>query len=350
MHSTLCVPEGTPPTDGRRRSVLELLPEQTRADVLHVLWRETRPFRAGLHRLLRVRCCDTALVWGSVRLGAAARHVGSTHGLLLGGDCLCRDVLADALAEADRYLAGRSVANPPGAIRVHLRTRVLHEWIRAARVAQGAQARTDRIRGSELGGHLPDELHRAVLEFLVDEAGSPAPLEGDDQLVHRLAGRVAEEFGGTPGEHLAAVAAAVARVEAVCRSGRRVRDDGELVTWWERFVQRPLGRRSRHSDLSVDTRPGTPDEPALDVACPAAEVTLDEMLDRTAYGHGGLDGAVIATVLARADGPDAPQAIVAVIATLAARDVLAPAAARGFAADPDRIRAAIDAVAVLRVA
>lgn len=215
--------------------------------ILPVIMAETRTLRAALHRAAAPARCDLHL------------HVAeeAAEPIRISGDCVCRDLLVDMLVEAHRHLESRStpITNPPGAIRTHLKTRATGDWIRNRRLAMGAQARCDRIRGGARARGLPDEWHRALLEYLVDEAGSPAPLDDHECLVRRLAIRCAGEFGGEQSDYFDRVRAGIRLVEQHCRRGPRVNagtpQRPEFVTWWEKFIERPLGRRPRRSVVGL---------------------------------------------------------------------------------------------------
>lgn len=340
-------------TDGRPRGALDDMTDRTRSEVLHAIWWETRELRSQLHGLHRVQRCDTALAWREVRLGRPLPTTVADGPAVLLGACPCRDLLADLLVEADRFLAARRSDNPAGAVRAHLRIRAIKDWIRDGRVARGAQARTDRIRTSEVGRMLPDEFHRAVLEFVVDEAGVPAPLEHHIQLVRRIAARLSAEFREVDApsdgrdQLLAAVRDALERVEATCRSVRRVRREGQLITWWECYVERPLGRRSRRSDLHL--APATGDDPdSRDVACPAAEAAFDDALDVTVHGPGGAEAAVVEAVLVAATDPLPHRALIGAVRALEAGGVLPPGTTRALLDQPARIGAALAAASDVR--
>ena len=313
------------------------------ADVLRVVWFEAQPLRRDLHRMLRVRCCDTSLACGDVVLGAAA-PAARPRTFFVGGSCPCRDYLVDLVVEAHRFLTAHAalLRNPAGAVRIHLRTRGAADWIRGARVARGAQARPDRLRHGAIARRLADGPDRAVLEFIADEAGSPAPLNGPQHLLDRLADRVAHELGGTGSDHRGTVADALPRVEAACRTGRRSVVDGVLVTWWERYVEAPLGRRPQSSDEPLDA-PAPGGGPAVEAPCPVASAATDEVVDALAYGPGGVDAAVLTAVLAvgGAEGPEGASeaAVVSAVRDLAAQEVIADRVAVRFAADPARVRA-----------
>src|SRR5690349_2433129 len=104
------------------------------ADVLRVVWFEAQLLRRDLHRMLRVRCCDTSLACGDVVLGAAA-PAARPRAFFVGGTCPCRDYVVDLVIEAHRFLTVHAahLRNPAGAVRIHLRTRGAADWIRGAR-------------------------------------------------------------------------------------------------------------------------------------------------------------------------------------------------------------------------
>lgn len=223
---------------------------------MEAVWWEGRAMRTGLHRLRPGEPCDLAVVVGAARFGRAGRTaeaVSSTFSV--SGHCLCRDHMVDSLVEADRFLrAHPAVESPPAAVRRHLRMRGAAEWTRRRRTAMGAQARTDRLRDGARARDLPDDLHRALFEYVADEAGSAAPLDGDEQLHRRLAQLLAAEFGGEPDVYRTKVITGLAVVEAQCRRPPLVpaRDGGdERISWWQRFIEQPLGRRPQPGTTSA---------------------------------------------------------------------------------------------------
>jgi hypothetical protein len=294
-------------------------------DVVDAVRYESDGTRRWIHRLRRVPACDF-----QVRVEDGGRFVVS-------GTCLCREFFVDMLVEADRFLAARSgppLRNPPGAVRVHVRTRT-GDWTRTRRVDAGAQARTDRVRGSAIAATLPDDYHRALLEYLVDEAGSLAPLAGPDALPRRLAELAADEFGGSAAQHLPRIASGLPVVVAACREARRVAPHPGatwLVTWWERYIEAPLGRRARLDDVPLDAQ-------HHDAAAP----------DRA----DALDRAAVDTVLrVVAENPDAPMpsALHEATAELVRRDLMSPAEACSFVTDSRRMTVAAEQVRVLMAA
>lgn len=284
--------------------------------VLAAIWHEAHAYRAAIHRSTCTARCDL--------------RVDLTQ-FQLDGDCACRDFLIDMVVECHWYLAQRAgeLDNPMGAARTHMRKRA-PDWNRRRRSEMGAQCRTDRIRTSQRGGDLPDEFHRALLEYLVDEAGSMAPLNGPHELIWRLAVRCAGEFGGDPQDYLSRVVDGMAVVKRHCCAGPRVnagtREHPEYVTWWEYYVNRPMGRRPIRNTREISP----------DLAPPDAE--------------SGEDDALIVAVLVRAKRrqPEAPEAALrAGIGELVVLGVLAEWMAAAVLADDARLTQAIEALSVL---
>ncbi|MBX6389912.1 MAG: hypothetical protein IRZ08_13105 [Frankia sp.] len=320
--------------DGRRA------PQPLSPDVIWAAWHACAEFRHALHRRARAARCDTVL-----RLGPATMD--------LTGTCVCRDFFADLLADVAAFVAGAGALRMPGAaVFRHVRRQGIGNWIRRTRFELGAQVRTDRIREAWHGRRLPDDYHRAVLEYLADEAGSLAPLDSDEQLLARLARLAAAEFGGEPEEHRDRVAAAMATVEGVCRTGRRKDVNGELVTWWDAYIEIPLGRRPRATDLPIAAQPPGDgrDRPAGAVTLEvAADWTLEEAVAERAFGPGGAGGAVVAALgrlpehlLADPDG--AREWVLERVVDLADEGLLPAPAALRLLADPALARAATAAV------
>lgn len=324
--------------------------EVSAADVRAVLapiWHETHAYRAAIHRSLSTDRCD-------LRVHSADLRQDGTGPIFLGGDCPCRDFLVDMITEGHRLLAERSgeLGNPPGAVRVHVRTRAAGDWIRRRRTEMGAQARVDRIRTGARARGLPDEFHRALLEYLVDEAGSMARLESQDALVNRLATRCAAEFGGVPERYLERVVDGVTAVERHCRSGPRVNvgtaTEPEYVTWWERYVERPLGRRPRRTDLAISAVPGE-DGRGADRPCPRAAHDLEQVVNGVAEVDAVAEVAVVAVLVeALRRRPDAPAtALRAGVSDLVARGMLTERSATELLTDRVRFAAATQELSAL---
>lgn len=272
--------------------------------VLAAIWHEALGYRAAIHRSRPTRC--------DLRVTLPGADLAGTGAIRLDGDCPCRDFLVDMLVECHRHLVHRSgdLRNPMGAVRVHLRLRAAPDWIRRRRTEMGAQVRTDRIRSGARARGLPDDFHRALLEYLVDEAGSMAPLDNQDALLRRLATRCCDEFGGAPAHYLDQVAAGVEVIERHCRSGPRVNagtaEHPEHVTWWERYVERPLGRRPRRTDRPI---PAVEEQPGAE-AGPSAATGVEPFAPGPAGSSADDSDAVVLAVLAAAlrRHPDAPAA------------------------------------------
>jgi hypothetical protein len=225
-------------------SASELSTEVVRAAV-----DELREVRKRLHASHQVVRCDLRLVLRELRYGPALRQeLQPLTGLLLSGDCLCRDLVVDVLHVAMTFLTerGAKIVNPPGAVRIHVRKRV-HDVLRSYRCARGAQAKPKQVRTNRYGRALPDDEHRALLGHLVDEAGYSAPLPGGGYLERRLAERCAAEFGKPVAYYLERVSAMMSTIRRVCSTGARVnvgtRTAPEYVTWYDAYIDRPLGRR-----------------------------------------------------------------------------------------------------------
>lgn len=306
-----------------------------------VAWWESAAARAGIHRTTR-SICDTRLLADGVDVpagrmpGTAVSVGGGAARIVLTGECACRDLVSFLLVEADAFLVAHdgSLYNPPGAVRAHLRKR-LPDWGRARRTEMGAQARTDRLRDSVRGRALPDPFDRALLEYLAAEAGSAFPLHDDAQLHRRLGEMAAAEFGGVGADYADRVTARLPVVEAVCRSGRRVPErlgSTETTTWWERYIEWPMGRRRRYA------APAGPDhDPAL-IPCPVAELAFADIA--------GADERVLCAlrvaVFAVPDAPGRARAVRAAVAALARDGVLPAWTAEALLADPRRVQTVLD--------
>ncbi|MBB1158044.1 MULTISPECIES: hypothetical protein [Amycolatopsis] len=227
-------------------------------DVVRAAVDELRETRDRLHASHRVARCDLRLVLRELRYGPAAGPEPAS-GLVLSGECVCRDLVADVLHVVMIFLTehGATITNPPGAVRVHVRKRV-HDVLRSYRCARGAQAKPKQVRSNRYGLALPDEEHRAVFGHLVDEAGYSAPLPSGGYLVRRIAERCAAEFGKPVPYYVERIPAMLATIQCVCSTGARVnvgtRAAPEYVSWYDAYIERPLGRRpdSAVASLSDD--------------------------------------------------------------------------------------------------
>lgn len=293
--------------------------------LLTVIQFEVHQHRAAIHRAQFTSYCDCQVT---------TCHNGEIR---LDGDCACRDLLADVVVECHFYLVehARELRNPLGAARAHARKRAVHDWHRRRRTSAGALARTDQVRHGARARGLPDDFHRALLEYLADEAGSMAPMEGQDQLVRRLAHRCADEFGGRPEDFLARVVDGIATIERHCRTGPRVNvgtEQPEYISWWERYIERPLGRRLRRNVEPIST---TSDEPTLwrDHYHLLAAVSSDVT--------------VIAVLEARFREDDPQTSLRDGMSDLVALDLLAQRTVDALLADPTRLAQAAHALSEL---
>jgi hypothetical protein len=247
-----------------------------------VLW-ETAAARRALHRLTGAwGSCDVRLVVAGRDLLCGPRLLPpAVHGrrpcpdcgrdcereptieqststsFRLSGHCECSGLLADVLDCALRYLDlnRATILDPPAAARRHVKHRQ-HDYIRTRRAARGAQVRTDRLETSAQGRRLATQEQRWLLRDIADEAGSEAPLDSEEALFNRLAVLRARRTGEDPSAVQAAVEVDFQIVRAACSVGRLINVGNaihpEYVSWWDAYVERPLGRRRRSSDISLD--------------------------------------------------------------------------------------------------
>ncbi|WP_156753394.1 hypothetical protein [Actinokineospora pegani] len=298
--------------------------------VIIAIWHETYACRAAIHRALLTSRCD-------LRVTKSASGPVGAQVIRIDGECACRDFLIDMVVECHQLLSRRSgeLHNPIGAARVHVRLRAAPDWIRQRRTAMGAQARADRIRTGARARGLPDEFHRALLEYLVEEAGSMAVLEDHHELARRLASRCTGEFGGAPEHYLDRVVEGMAVVERQCRSGPRVNagtaECPEYVTWWERYIERPLGRRPRRTTRAIATLPDGIADP--NSGCGLGPIDA---------GSAEADDRVIAILVeTHRDRPEAPaEALRTGIAALVEHGLLAEGPAAVLLSDVSRLTSA----------
>jgi hypothetical protein len=196
-------------------------------------------------------------------------------------------MLVDVLLAAHQFLVARgtTIRYPEGAVRRHIASRQ-HDYPRQQRGERGAQVRTDRLLTSARAGQLETDEQRQLLKEIADEAGSEAPLENEAQLEVRLAVLRARRLKVDPDSVLADVRRDLAIVKAHYSSGRLVNvgtvDQPDLVSWWEAYIERPLGRRHRMSDIPVSTVPTCLDEGAqtgVQLPCPSGEVGYQQIVD-----------------------------------------------------------------------
>ncbi|CAL9642285.1 hypothetical protein SUDANB95_06349 [Actinosynnema sp. ALI-1.44] len=293
---------------------------------------ELRGSRAALHRSHLVARCDLGLAMPGLRFG----HAAPASGFVLSGDCVCRDLVADVLHIVSVFLTehGTDRTNLAGAVRAHVRKRVI-DVFRAYRADRGAQVKPKQVRRNRFGRALPDEEHRAVLGHLADEAGYSAPLPGHGYLLRRLAERCAAEFGEPVPYYLERMPNILRTVKQVCSAGTRVnvgtRTAPEYVTWYDAYIERPLGRRPDAAARSLSD-----DAAWAAVADPGAARAFDAVTD----AEPDPDAAVVATVVGRvaAVAPaDQPRTVRTAVRVLADRGLLPPDRAAALLADPDRL-------------
>lgn len=299
-------------------------------EVVNAALAELRGSRAALHRSHLVARCDLGLAMPGLRFGNAAPAAG----FVLSGDCVCRDLVADVLHIVTVFLTehGTDRTNLAGAVRAHVRKRVI-DVFRAYRADRGAQVKPKQVRQNRFGRALPDEEHRAVLGHLADEAGYSAPLPGHGYLLHRLAERCAAEFGEPVPYYLERMPNILRTVKQVCSAGTRVnvgtRTAPEYVSWYDAYIERPLGRRPDNRGITDDSAWST-------VADPDAARAFDAVTD----ADPDPDAAVVETVVcgvAAVPPADQPQTVRTAVRALADRGLLPHDRAAALLADPDRL-------------
>lgn len=322
----------------------ELIPPTGVAtEVLTAFWSEMSHHRNLLHRQYQSWHCDTELHVGGLHFGPGRLREAGEHGEFhLAGTCPCRDLVLDAYLIMWLYLAerGAELRNPPGAIRTHLRMKLV-ELDREQRKNKGAQTKPATVRENRYGRALPDDLHREVLVMVVDEAGRRAPLGGRPDLVCRLAQRCATKFGGSPADYQTRLPRMLATIEQVCLTGPRV-DVGtnglrHMVSWWEAYVALPLGRRPNPYDARI--RGNGSDDTRDDIT-----VRIDVWFDDPTA-----DDLVVTTLcdIARLPECDRDAALQHGITDLERRGVLPPARAKMLRCRPDLRRRALQSIEAL---
>ncbi|RDI24502.1 hypothetical protein DFR72_10982 [Lentzea flaviverrucosa] len=290
------------------------------AEVVRVTLAELHKSRNDLHRSHLVSWCDMKLAMPGLSTGRAVRSALFE----LTGECVCRDLVVDVLQVVCEFLTehGEDRTNLIGAVRSHVRKRVV-DVFRSYRARQGAQVKPRTVRQNRFGRALPDEEHRAVLGHLVDEAGYSSPLPGHGYLLRRLAERCAKEFDRPVPYYLERLPAILHTVKSVCSAGHRVnigtRTAPEYVSWYDAYIDRPLGRRP-----DANTQPLNDDNAW---ASPAPE-------------HAGDSDAVvvdlIVTAVASAPSDTQPQALRTAVLDLADRGLVPRRRAASLLADQTR--------------
>ncbi|MEU0878659.1 hypothetical protein ABZ345_08690 [Lentzea sp. NPDC005914] len=265
---------------------------------------ELQKARTDLHRSHQVARCDMGLAVNGLRIGRPVR----APGLVVSGDCVCRDLVLDVLCLVAVFLTehGMQCHNVVGAVRFHVRKRVI-DVLRGYRASKGAQVKPKQVRQNRFGRALPDEEHRAVLGHLADEAGYTAPLPGQTYLLRRLAERCVAEFGNSVPYYLERMPAILRTVKSVCSAGNQVnvgtRSSPEYVSWYDAYIERPLGRRPESlvhplSDEVTDVEPVNTDTDAAIVGQIVDAVTTapssDQLTSLRAAVHALADQGLIA--------------------------------------------------------
>ncbi len=304
-------------------------------EVVQAALSELHRSRASLHRSHGVARCDLGLAMPGLRFGRAVPGAG----FVLSGECVCRDLVADVLHLVSAFLAehGADRVNLAGAVRSHVRKRVV-DVFRAYRADRGAQVKPRQVRRNRFGRALPDEEHRAVLGHLADEAGYSAPLPGQGYLLRRLAERCAAEFGRPVPYYLERLPGILRTVKHVCSAGSRVnvgtRAAPEYVSWYDAYIERPLGRRpdSATRPLAEEGSPWGADQ-VPDPRAARAFDAVDDAVDHT-------DAAVVELVVgevAAVPREDQVRTVRATVRALADRGLLPGDRAASLLADPARL-------------
>ena len=314
-------------------------------EVVHAALSELHKSRAALHRSHKVARCDLGLAMPGLRFG----HAVPAAGFVLSGECVCRDLVADVLHIVSVFLTehGPDRRNLAGAVRSHVRKRVI-DVFRGYRADRGAQVKPKQVRQNRFGRALPDEEHRAVLGHLADEAGYSAPLPGHGYLLRRLAERCAAEFGNPVPYYLERLPDILHTVKQVCSAGTRVnvgtRTCPEYVSWYDAYIERPLGRRP-----DTATRALADENTVVD---PRATRAFDAVADST-DPDADPDTAVVELVVGEvtaAPAAEQPRTVRTAVVTLAERGLLPPDRAATLLSDPDRLADVLSRVREVAVA
>lgn len=254
-------PAGVPPPTTVVKMRSSVMPDLL--SVARIVFAETRVSRRQLHAVRGALGCD------------ATFEFDCTY--VVSGGCPCVDEFVDVVVSVWRYLSELDPATVRsyGALaRAHCRLRAIPDARRQRRGRQSIQ-KPEQLATGAIGRSLATDQQRALLVDIVSEAGSAAPLDGDEQLPRRLAELRAGRFGGSPESHLAGVHRDLSVVRAAAdEHGARKRDSaGVLVSWWERYVESGLGKRERLHTVPVHDH-------GLDVADPNAGRAMDAVLDR----------------------------------------------------------------------
>jgi hypothetical protein len=196
--------------------------------------------------------------------------------------------------------------------------------------------------------------------LVVAEAGSPAPLRDDAQLHSRLADLVAAEFGGAADDWRTRVATGLRTLEEHCRGGPAVAAwparQGGTRSWWDRYVDEPLGRRACPDLVRLDAVPLNTvlsHSESVGAPAPSAEAVPEPAAKHVVGGEEVLAAVLTAarTSVAQPGRGDPARRLTAVLrsvtADLVERRALADDVAARFVADPARVRAAVEELLTL---
>ncbi|TCO52910.1 hypothetical protein [Actinocrispum wychmicini] len=313
-------------------------PPHLTPEVVQAALAELRKSRTDLHRSHQVARCDLGLAMPGLRFGRATPAAG----FVLSGECVCRDLVLDVLYVVWMFLTehGADRANLAGAVRYHVRKRVI-DVFRSYRADRGAPVKPKQVRNNRYGRALPDDEHRAVLGHLADEAGYSAPLPGQGYLLRRLAERCVAEFGQSVPYYLERLPSIIQTVKRVCGGGKRVnvgtRTVPEYVSWYDAYIDRPLGRRPDSTTRSLSDEDAFP-QGADQVEDPDAARAFDavERADQVEDPDAVVVDMVVGG-LAGAPPDDQARALRGTVRALADRGLLPERRAVSLLADPARL-------------
>jgi hypothetical protein len=134
-----------------------------------------------------------------------------------------------------------------------------------------------------------------------------------------------------------------------------------MITWWERYIERPLGRRPRLGIESLsEPTPETGQPHAPQIPCPVAEAEFERALDATAgltdpVGDSDPDTVVLAVlrdafVAALNRTPDPVAALRSAATKLVRCGVLPEHVAKCFISDTSRVQEALRQLLVITAA
>ncbi|MEV0649150.1 hypothetical protein AB0I28_28240 [Phytomonospora sp. NPDC050363] len=222
-----------------------------------VVWHATAPLRHALHRTQGVEWwCPTQIAPYSpddprgTTASATCAECVSEHGEILCLTCRRFDDHRDSVADPDGW-----------AFRVA--ECLMLDRFRRMRVEVGALARTDS-RGvvGRIYGACATDWERHLARLILAYVGFHGPVPADIWPYRRWLAEKAEVTGETQHgpSRLAALHDDILLVLAVMRArSGHVSVEGERMSWYEAYVERPLGRRRRIDTVSLEQGPSTGD-------------------------------------------------------------------------------------------